>query len=184
MRRLLGILFAIGLVFAGVGFVRPQVIERSKAAWEPVVRSLQVMPFEEGESVELGTPGEYIVFLEGPVGDPGWASAAGIGVQLIERQSRQPLTSARQNLKYAFDHGGRHYQAIERVPVKNPGTYDLSLGGAARSGLDKNGFEVAVSPVKLVDSQAWKSKLWLAGGIAAGIVMGIVALSLLSTPRL
>jgi hypothetical protein len=184
MRRLLGILFAIGLVFAGVGVVRPQVISRSKAAWEPVVKSFLVMPFEEGAPVELNSPAEYLVFLDGPVGDPAWASTAGIALQLIERQSGQPLTSARQNLHYAFDHGGRHYQAIERVPVKNPGTYKLSLGGAARSDLDKHDFQVVVSPVKLVDAQAWKSKLWLAGGIAAGIVMGIVALSLLSAPRL
>lgn len=184
MRRLLGFLFAIGLVFAGLGVVRPQAISHSKAAWEPVVQSLGVMPFEEGATVELSATGEYIVFLEGPAGNPGWTSAAGIGVQLIEQVSKQPLTSARQNLSYAFDHAGRHHQAIERVPVKSTGKYDLSLGGAARSDLGKQGFRIVVAPVKLVDAANWRSRLWLAGGIAAGVIMGIVALSLISSPRL
>lgn len=184
MRRLLGLLFAIGLVLAGLGVVRPQVIKRSKAAWDPVVRSLLVMPFEEDAEIEISAPGEYIVFLEGPVGDPAWAGAAGMGVQLFERQSHQPLTSSRQNLDYSFDHGGRHHQAIERVPVKNPGTYTLSLGGMTRGDYKKQGFKVVVSPVKLVDSQTWKSRLWLGGGVAAGVLMGIVALSFLFSPRL
>jgi len=184
MRRLLSILFALALVFAGLGVVRPQVIQRSRAAWAPVGQSPLVLAFEEGTTIEITQTGEYVAFVEGPAGDTGWSSLSELAFQLTERQTRRPLPPSRRELAFSYDLDGRHAQAVDALAIANTGTYELGLGRAAHRGLDARGFEIFLCPLKVVDAQAWKSRLWLIGGIAAGVLMGLVALSMLSQPRL
>jgi hypothetical protein len=184
MRRLLGILASLVLVLAGLGVVRPQVVGRSRSAWEPVARSEPVVPYHEGETVEIAKTGEYVVFLEGPAQDEAWSRPGSHGVQILERRTMRPLATSEQGIDYAYASGDRRGEAIERVAIANPGTFELGLGRAASAHLDQRGFAVRFCPLRVVDRQAWKSRLWLVGGITAGALMAVLALSLLSPARL
>jgi hypothetical protein len=184
MRRLLGLLGCLALVLAGLGVVRPQVVERSRSAWEPVAQSGLSAPYDEGAEIEIERKGEYVAFLEGPAQDEAWSQPGELGVQILERRTMRPLSTSRQNLDYAYALDGRRARAIEHVVIANPGTYELTLGRAASKHLDQRGFLVRLCPLKIVDAQAWKSRLWLVGGITAGVLMAAVGLSMLSPARL
>ena len=180
MRQILSILSALALVFAGVGVVRPQTIRLVESSWDPVVKEQLRIRLVAREPIALHSAGDYIVFLEGPAGDPLWKQSGDLWVELIDDLTRKPIPATRQGVDYAFDRDGRHSKALTKVVVKTAGVFELGLGRTDPRELVSHGFNVAVSPAKVVDEQSWEARLWLIGGIAVGVVMGIVALSILT----
>jgi hypothetical protein len=181
MRNLIGILVAIGLAAAGVGVVRPHTIRLIDEAWEPVVEGRLELPLTERAPVELSQLGDYLVFLEGPASDPLWSTAGGLWIQLLDRQSGRPLDASRHGADFSYELDGRRAQALSRVAVSRTGTHELSLGSAGSTEFHTRGFQLTLSPASLVVEQSRRATSWLVAGIAAGIVMGIFALSMLST---
>jgi len=181
MRNLVGILIVIVLVVVGVGVVRPHTVRLMHEAWEPVMTEQIEVPLDKQASVELNQTGDYVVFLEGPAGDALWDTAAGEWLQLVDWQTHHPLRTTRQGVDYSFELDGKRSQSLSRVTVAQAGTYEASLGDTALSDLHARGFQLTVSPAKLVVEHSRQATTWMIGGIAVGILMGIFGLGVLTS---
>jgi len=180
MRNVLHILFAIILVAAGIGIVRPHTMRLVRESWEAVARDQRKTLLISHELVELDQPGDYVVFLEGPSGDSLWDQSDETWIQLFDCQTQRPLPMTSQGLDYAYDLDERHAQALAKVSVPGAGTYELDLGSMDSDDFVSREYRIALSPVKVVDRQSWRARLWLAAGIATGTLMGIVAIAMLA----
>jgi hypothetical protein len=180
MRNPVGLLTAIALVVVGVGVVRPHTIRLIHESWEPVVKEQLEVPLNEQASVEVSQLGDYVVFLEGPAGDPLWITAAETWVQMLDWRTHQPLGATRHGVDFSYELDGRRAQSISRVTVLQAGFYEPSLSNTDSIDLHARGFKLTMSPAKLVVEQSRRAGSLKVGGIAVGIVMGIIALSMLA----
>jgi hypothetical protein len=180
MRNPIGILVAIALVVVGVGVVRPHTIRLIDESWQPVAQERIEVPLTEGASVELNQLGTYILFLEGPAADPLWSAAGDTWVQLLDWQTRLPLDARRHGVDVSYELDGRRALGLSQFTVSRSGVYDLTFGRTNIADLDSRGFKVALSPAEQVTEQSRKATTFLVGGIAAGVLMGIIALSMLA----
>ncbi len=180
MRSILHIFFAILLVAAAVGVVRPHSVRLAGEAWEPVVRGQRV-PATSGETVELKQSGSYIVFLDGPSNDAMGDRQDLAWVELVDRQSNQPLPATSQGVDYSYEFEGRSGRALARVTTRSAGVMELNVSRSDSDDLAARGFQVVVSASSVVGSQSGKATAWIVGGIAVCVIMGIFALCLVTS---
>ncbi len=180
MRNIIGILVAIVLVVVGLGVVRPHTARLIDESWEPVVQGRLELPLADRASVEVSRPGDYVVFIEGPAGDPLWSTVADTWIQLLDWQTGRPLNATRQGVDYSYEVDGRRAQSLSRVGVLRAGIHELSLGRMDSTDFQSRGFQVALSPATLVIEQSRRATSLLVGGIVVGILMAVVALSMLT----
>jgi len=180
MRNLFGILVTLILAFVGVGIVRPQTLQKIDEAWEPVAHDRIEVKLEDGASIELNDLGDYVLWMEGPASDAQWDSAAQTYVQLIDSSTRLPIASSRVGIDFEYERGDRRAVALSRVSVLRSGFYDLSFGRVDPDALGARGFKLALNSAQQVTDQSRQATWCMIGGIAVGVVMGIVALWMLS----
>ena len=180
MRNPLGILVAIALVFVGVGVVRPHTVRLIDESWETVVRERLEASLADRASIEVERLGDYVVFLEGPASDSLWATAGDTWVQLLDWQTRLPLQATKHGVDYSYELDGRRAVGLSQVTVSRSGIYEISFGRIDPSDLHARGFKLALSPRQQVIEQSRRATSMLVGGIAVGIVMCIIALTMLA----
>jgi hypothetical protein len=178
MRNLTGILIAVVLVVLGLGVVRPRTARYIDEAWEPVVQARIEAPLTGGNLIELSTPGEYLIFIDGPADNPLWDSATEQWIQLLDAGHGRPMPGGAHGADFSYEHDGRRAVSLARVSAL-PGDYELEVREGASAELHAAGFRVLVSPADLVTKQSRQATIGLAVGCAAGVLMGIIALSML-----